>query len=516
MAMVSRGRSFSPAVCERRSRPRSRSMAVPRRKARTSATVAATLSFFLPGAGQAYARRWRPAVIFGLPMLVVVLLVGAELSQGISRLAARLLDPSVAISVMVAAVVLGVWRALAVVHAWQIARRTPFRSRVVPLLLTLIVATHGYAFVSASAMLDAGDRIASGGDSLLEPVAASPSPRAPLFAGSSASSPRSTAPPSGATVEPSASGNPEADEDPYNDEEGYEEEEPTIIGGPPAEYDIEAIATHSDGLLNVMIAGIDWMPGRTSRRTDTLIVVSVDIQSGDVYMFSFPRDLADFPLYTGGTYSGKINSFAGFASKKPQKFPDGGMKSLAHQLGYLLGIPIDYYAAVDIPGFEKVVDAIGGVTVYNEQAINDHYIHGGRGFFLPVGEHRLNAAQTLDYVRSRKGSSDFARARRQQQVLAALRREMIRPDKLASLPSIVNSIGQVLRTDFPSDRLGELIALSEKVKDDPTGKYVFRQPDWAMFYPRSEERRRSLTTLRIDKLRELSLELFGEKSLYNR
>lgn len=498
--MASRAGFATPALGARRSRPRKTPMAVPRRKASASASVAATLSFVVPGAGQAYARRWWPAVVFALPVLPVLLLVVGELNHGPSRLAVRLLDPSVALAVMLSAVALGIWRALAVVHAWQAAHRTPRAWIVLPLLLAVIGASHGFAFVSASAMLSAGDRIASGGDSLLEP----------------GGGPSSGEPPDDGLIAVPSGVDPTTDDDPYNDDAGEEEQEPEIVGAEPPEYDIAAIDAHSDGLLNVLIVGIDWMPGRTSRRTDTLIVVSVDTVGGDVYMFSFPRDIADFPMYTGGRYSGKINTFAGFAAQDPRKFPDGGMRSLAHQVGYLLGIPIDHYAAVDIPGFERVVAAIGGVTVHNERDINDRYMHGGRGFFLPAGKQRLDAAQTLDYVRSRHGSSDFARAQRQQQVLGALRREIAKPEKLANVPAIVDSIGGVLRTDFPRDRLTELLALSERVGDEPTGSWVFRHPEWAVFYPRSRTGRRPLTTLRIDKLRELSLEVFGEKSLYNR
>jgi polyisoprenyl-teichoic acid--peptidoglycan teichoic acid transferase len=129
--------------------------------------------------------------------------------------------------------------------------------------------------------------------------------------------------------------------------------------------------------------------------------------------------------------------------------------------------------------------------------------------------HHLSAADTLRYVRSRHGSSDFARAQRQQQVLSALRRQMTRPENIGNLPAIMDAISAVLRTDFPRDRLADLTELSQKVSDEPTNGYVFRQPTWATFTPRTETTR-SITRLRIDRLRELSIELFGDKSLYHR
>jgi len=523
--MASRARpAYPPAVRPRPNgaRPRGggqrqRSMAVPRGRARRSATVAATLSFLVPGAGQAYARNWPMALLFGLPAIAGLVVLYGEASQGVTHLAARLLDPAVALTVLGATVLLGLWRVLAVLHAWRSTRRTLLAWLVMPLLVALIVGSHAFAFVSTASLLGAGAQIASGGDSLLEEVQPPTQPGPQL--GVASPGPAATPTPSlapGETATPTAVPvDPSTDDDPYNDEPEVDVE-PEIVRGPPPSYDVAKIDTQADGLLNVLIVGLDWMPGRDSRRTDTMIVVSVNARSGEVYMFSFPRDIAQFPLYNGGTYYGKLNSFASYANRHPEQFPDGGMKSLSHQLGYLLGIPIDYYAAVDIPGFEKVIGAIGGVTVNNEKAISDSYINNGEGFYLAAGEHRLNAADAVKYVRSRHGSSDFARARRQQQVLAALRREMARPEKLASLPSIMDSIGQVLRTDFPRDRIAELIKLSEKVSDEPTNSWVFKQPDWAVFTPRSENGGRSLTTLRLDRLRQLSLELFGEQSLYNR
>ncbi|CAN5606999.1 hypothetical protein BH23CHL7_BH23CHL7_12530 [soil metagenome] len=484
-------------------------MAVPRARKGRSATIAAALSFVFPGAGQAYARRWRAALAFGLPAVAGLVVLATELNQGVSHLAARMFDPRVALTVLLVIVVLGTWRVIAVVHAWRITERTPTAWLALPLLIAVIVGTHGFAFVSTAAMLDAGDRIASGGDGLLEPAVQVPGPTA-----SDAGTPAEPTATPAATPPGTVGYNPLPEDDPYYEPE--DDPEPEIVEGSPPPFDVAAIDTQTDGWLNVLIVGIDWKPGRDSSRTDTMIVVSTNTQTGDVYMFSFPRDIAQVPMYSGGTYSGKLNTFAGYAQRNPDTFPDGGMKSLGYQLGYLLGIPIDYYAAVDIPGFEKVVKAVGGVTVNNEKDIADYYMNNRKGFFLKAGEHRLDAQQTLAYVRSRHGSSDFARARRQQQVLAALRKEMTRPEKLANLPGVIDSVSEVLRTDFPRDRLADLISLSEQVSDEPTASYVFRQPTWASFTPRSVTGHRSLTTLRVDKLRELSIEIFGERSLYNR
>jgi LCP family protein required for cell wall assembly len=474
-------------------------MAVPDGVRGPSATVAATLSFLFPGAGQAFARRWRAALVFAVPALLVVLLLASELSQGTSHLIGRLFDPWFSLSFILGAIALGAWRVAAVFHAWRAGRRSPLSWLLLPVLLVLIVGMHGYAVVNAAALMGAGDRIFSGEGDILD----EPSPTPTISPGAS-----------GVIVEPSPTVDPQATVPPgWEDyvDDFVPEPEPQIDYGPAAEYNIADIDEHADGLLNVLLVGIDWKPGRSHRLTDSMIVVSVNSETGAVYMFSFPRDLARFNLYDGGTYNGKLNTFAGFANRNPERYPEGGLQSLSYQVGYLLGVPIDYYAAVDIPGFDTVLRALGRVTITVDKEINDTYT----GFHIMPGTHRLTPEQTMMYVRSRKGTSDFARARRQQQVLTALRQEMLKPEQLANLPSIVDAISGVLRTNYPREQIDHLLTLANQVDESPTNTWVFKFPEWAHHPPRSETNGRSLMFLKMDRIEALSIELFGAKSLYS-
>jgi LCP family protein required for cell wall assembly len=143
-------------------------------------------------------------------------------------------------------------------------------------------------------------------------------------------------------------------------------------------------------------------------------------------LISFPRDISNFQLYDGGIYRGKINSLMTYARTHPNEFPAGPLPTLINELGYLLGVPIHCYAAVDLDGFSRLIDLVGGVTVDNERAINDpryRWLDGRQGFQLSAGVHTLDGVNALAYVRSRQGvgDSDFTRAGRQQEVLLALR-----------------------------------------------------------------------------------------------
>ena len=211
-------------------------------------------------------------------------------------------------------------------------------------------------------------------------------------------------------------------------------------------------------------------------------------------------------------YDGKLNTFAGYANRYPDQFPEGGIRALAYELGFLLGTPIDYYATINMPGFHRVIKLVGGVTVDNKRVIHDNVMQ----FYLEPGEHRLNAADALLYVRTRHGSGgDFARAERQQQVLAALRRELVKPENIARLPEIIEALSQVISTDFPPERIDQLLMLADQVEADASRSWVFGYPGWATLYSKETTGTHQIQMLHIREIAALSVEFFGEQSLYS-
>ena len=164
--------------------------------------------------------------------------------------------------------------------------------------------------------------------------------------------------------------------------------------------------------INILLTGIDSSSIRAHALNDTLIVVSIDPTTGGIAMVSFPRDMARLPTPDGGRYDGKINSLMTYADDHPSQYPGGGMAALTSEVGYLLGARIDYYASVDLEGFRKLIDKVGGVTVNVTKAIHDP-VYGGWdtpgkiGFDITVGKHTLDGENALAFVRSRKTTSDF-------------------------------------------------------------------------------------------------------------
>lgn len=464
--------------------------------ARKSGAVAAFLSALFPGLGQAYLGDRRTALIFAAPVLALVAFVAFVI--GNRSAAVRILDPTIAFALMGLVIVYGIWWAGSVLNAWQRGEHRTVASVAVALVLVLAVGSvDAWGAVSLWRVRNAGETIFSG-----NPLDVTPPPPAPT----------PTPTPIGATPDPEAS--PTQRPPDYVDpkDEPSNEPAPTIEPGPTPEFDITTIDGNDDGLVNVLLAGLDWKPGRDSKRTDTILVVSANSETGEVLMFSFPRDTARFPLYNGGTYHGKINTFAGFANRNPELYPEGGLRSLAFEVGYLLGIPIDYYASVDMPGFMSVVELVGGVTVNNTSRIHDDTLQ----FYLEPGTYHLNAADTLRYVRSRHGSGgDFGRNERQQQVLAALRKELLKPENIARIGDIAEALSQVISTDFPPDQIDQLVRLADTVEAEPSQSWVFKYPQWATYVAGRYLNGRAVTYFRMDKIAELSIELFGEKSLWN-
>ena len=438
-----------------------------------SPLAAAFLSFLWPGLGQWYVGRGRRALVHAAPVLVVAALIAAQLAGGLTAFAVNLLDPSFSLTLLILVVLLCGWRIVSVTDA--ATSRSPrdlWHSRlggVVAVLIAAVLVSHGLVAYYTWSFYQAGSQI---------------------FVGSNPDRDPSLTPSLLPSYDPFASTPPFA-------------------------------TPHPDSQrITILLTGIDKNVDRTHSLTDTLIVVSVDPTVGDVSLVSFPRDIAEFPLYTGGTYQGKINSLMSYAASHPETFPDGPLASLAHQLSYLLGIPIQYFAAVDLDGFQRMIEAIGGVVVDVERAIADpqyNWLDGSpRGFYLSAGRQRLDARHALAYVRSRfgAGDNDFTRAARQQQLLLALRNELTKVENVGKVPGVLRVAGETIRTNFPPDQLREVVDLADGVGSEAIERVVLRPPTYSVHPPTNSTGGIYILRLKWEAVRQLSVDLFGGDSTF--
>jgi len=269
--------------------------------------------------------------------------------------------------------------------------------------------------------------------------------------------------------------------------------------------------------INILLTGIDSNEHRSHALNDTILVVSLDPTTGDLAMVSFPRDMSRLPTPSGKPYMGKINSLMTYADRHPKEYPEGGMAALSTEVGFLLGVPVDYYASVDLDGFRKLIDRVGGVTVNVQTAINDPFYGGwdtpGKiGFKISTGKHTLDGETALAFVRTRKslGDSDFGRARRQQQLLVALQRKLVDPAMLPNLPGLLQDATKTLKTNFPPDRIAEVLDLARRTDDGAIKKYVLGPP----YSNHPTNLSTYILIPDMKRIAKLSVELFGDESRY--
>ncbi len=250
-----------------------------------------------------------------------------------------------------------------------------------------------------------------------------------------------------------------------------DEAQPTTTTPPPTEPPIW------DGLerLNILLLGADDSPTRSGLRTDTMIVLSIDPTSGDTALISIPRNYARAPLPEGhGVWDCQcfpqlLNDlyFAGF--QHPNAFPGPGTPSenaIKGAISEVLGIPIHYYAMVNLAGFVGVIDALGGVKIDVPSAIIEPD-YGGPGIEgrveIPPGVQVMDGYTALAYSRIRSQSSDYARMNRQRCVIKAVLDQSDPLELLAAYPSIARVLRNSMLTDIPRSRLPDFIDLLPKI-----------------------------------------------------
>jgi LCP family protein required for cell wall assembly len=402
-------------------------------------TLAAFLSFLFPGLGQAYNGQRQLAWILALPIVVLVASVVIALAAEGAGVLSQLLDTGFLIGVIVLDVVLLGWRLIAIAqaHGWRAPiKRTHWTGWVTALLLIATVGMHllpAYWAVKAIDTLGAvareGSGVSRGGIDGL---------------------------PGGGQL-PVPSHQPEV---------------------------------RLGERVNILLVGIDSMPGRSERLTDTMMVVSIDPR-GRSAMISIPRDLYGTPLPDGSVYNAKLNSLMLYASERPDEFPDGGVGTLKAAVSELLGIRIHYFAAMNIIGFKQAVDAIGGVDLDVKRPIDDPTYRDEylvkTGFELAAGYQHLDGHLALGYVRSRKGEgdNDFTRADRQQQLLTAVREKLTAGNLVLALPGLLDAVKNTFSTDIPEARFPELATAVQDSDLSKLERIVLQPPEYMTADPSS-------------------------------
>lgn len=244
-----------------------------------------------------------------------------------------------------------------------------------------------------------------------------------------------------------------------------------------------------DGIINIAVFGMRGtdedgspLPGG-STLTDTNMVIRIQPDTKKVAMISIPRDLVvTIPEHS---YEAKINSAYAVGEQEEK---GKGMTLAIAAMEEVTGLEIPYVVTADFYAFQEVIDALGGVEVTLDKPFSEPSQFEGEGmtnFTLPAGTQTLNGEEALFYTRARYASSDFDRARRQQQVLEAIKDKAL-ANGVVSNPSQVRKLLSALEGNIKTNMtLAEMEAFLKILKDNPNPdivQKVFDTSDEGLLY----------------------------------
>lgn len=258
------------------------------------------------------------------------------------------------------------------------------------------------------------------------------------------------------------------------------------------------------GRMNILLLGSDAGPDRTGTRTDTMIVVSIDLATGRSVMLSLPRNLQHVPMpgragdrFPHG-FTDLLNAVYGYGVDHPKLEPHSkqpGADLLKDTVGGVLGIPVHYYLQVNLKGFQRMVNALGGVTVKVKQRLPI----GGKGGvpitgYVEPGVRKLNGNQALWFARSRATTDDYDRMSRQRCLLGAIAKQASPVNVLARYQKLAAASKHMFRTDIPRGVMSSLVDVAKKAKTHRIGTLSFvpplidtADPDWQLIKDKTQK-----------------------------
>jgi len=241
--------------------------------------------------------------------------------------------------------------------------------------------------------------------------------------------------------------------------------------------------------VNTLLIGSDAGQDRWGTRTDSMMVVSTNSKTGDTLLIGIPRNLERVPfptsnplhaLYPNGYDCGDeclMNGIWTLAENHPDLFPgvtNPGRKATVDVVGEITGLDINQSVVVNLRGFQALVDAMGGVDVNVQErvCVRCHTSSSGRTVFtndnkseyIEPGLQHLDGFHALWYSRSRAGSDDFSRMRRQRCVAGALMQQADPVGLLQSYPQLAKVVKNNVSIDIPREELSAWVDLALRIQ----------------------------------------------------
>lgn len=267
--------------------------------------------------------------------------------------------------------------------------------------------------------------------------------------------------------------------------------------------------------VSILLMGIDQRCDEAGpAHTDTMMVLTIDPVGLSAAMLSLPRDLwVEIPNFgvdriNQANYYGEI-----------YEYPGGGQALAVQTVEALLGVPIDYYVAVNFDAFVEVVDLIGGIDIDVPEAIDDpnypDQCYGYDPFSIAAGEQHLDGEAALKYARTRATfGGDVDRAGRQQAVILAVRQKIF---DLNSIPQLIAQAPQLWQTSQENVRtnmsLDEAIQLALLVQDIPRESIRTAVLDFNYVYNETTPDGRQVLVPVRENIRQLRDQLFAPPAI---
>lgn len=329
-----------------------------------------------------------------------------------------------------------------------------------------------------------------------------------------------------------------------------------IVGALPGVND--ELKGETEDRVNVLVLGMrgENIPGG-GLLADTIIVASIKPKENKISMISIPRDLyVDNPSLAAKS---KINAVYAYGE---QKAKGQGLADMRQVVGDITGLEIPYGGVINFKGFSDIVDALGGVDIelsepfseplqFNKEKVCDDYVFtvptgkyetkwrtksGGEkyiaaqyplctnpdlecdGIFkLPSGKQTLNGEDALCYVRSRETSSDFERAKRQQEIITKIKQKALSLGTLTDfgkISDLMDSLGNNVQTDMQLWEMKRFFELYREMVEPKTFQKVLETSEGGLLYfpPKDLYEGAGSIILPIgdnyDKIREMARDIF--------
>jgi len=239
-----------------------------------------------------------------------------------------------------------------------------------------------------------------------------------------------------------------------------------------------------EGQINVLLLGMrgNDMPGG-GLLADSIMVAMSRPKENKIALVSIPRDL--WVNYPETSNQGKINSIHALYGEKGE---GKGMEAMKQAVSDITGTPIHYAVRIDFNGFKELVDTVGGIDVYLDNPFAEPTQFEGENalnFSLPAGKNHIDGSKALFFVRARYASSDFDRAKRQQQVLIALKDKLLSIGTLADfgkVNGILNVLGEDVRTDMDISEMKKFFNLANSMQNPQIRQKVFDTTEEGLLY----------------------------------